>query len=62
MRTVLIWNAVTNRVYEIEANTNMLMTDNWLLITNDLPPSGVWTDTEHGAFGMINYRLGVQKP
>ncbi|HBA85545.1 MAG TPA: hypothetical protein DCZ95_15785 [Verrucomicrobia bacterium] len=59
---VLRWNGVSGRLYSIDGNTNSLITGHWSLITNNLPPNGVWTDATHGADGMIHYRLGVQKP
>jgi len=33
----------------------------WFGLVTNLPPSGVWTDTTHGADQLINYRLGVQR-
>ena len=60
--TIVTWNAITGRVYSVEANTNSLVTSHWSLVTNGLPATGVWTDTMHGADDLINYRLGVEKP
>lgn len=57
---VLRWNGVAGRVYAIDGSTNLMTS--WFSLATDLPPTGVWTDTTHGADNFINYRLGVQKP
>mgnify|MGYP001766533135 CR=1 FL=1 len=58
--TVVTWDAVTDRTYSVEGNTNL--SQDWLKLATNLPPIGVWTDTVHGGEQMINYRLGVTKP
>ncbi len=57
---VLRWSAVSGRVYAIDGATNL--TQGWFGLATNLPPSGVWTDTTHGADGTIHYRLEVRKP
>ena len=54
------WNGVSGRVYSIVGSTNLL--DRWFQLATNLPPSGVWTDTEHSSDALINYRIGVEKP
>jgi hypothetical protein len=56
---ILRWDAVADRAYSIDGSTNL--PQGWFSLATNLPPSGVWTDTVHGADHLINYRLGVQK-
>ncbi len=57
---VLRWNAVSGRVYAVDGSTNLPA--GWFALATNLPPTGVWTDAAHGAEGIIQYRLGVEKP
>ncbi len=56
---VLRWNAVSGRVYSIDGSS--ALPAGWFGLASNLPPTGVWTDTTHGAERLIHYRLGVKK-
>ncbi len=57
---VIRWAAASGRVYSIDGSTNLPA--GWFGLASNLPSSGMWTDLTHATEGIIQYRLGVQKP
>ncbi len=55
----LRWDGTTGRVYAVQSTTN-LTTSSWIDLATNLPPDGLWTDT-NSVDGVRYYRLKVQQ-
>ena len=60
--TVLKWDAVAGRVYSVYVSTHLADAADWFLLTNNLPPVGLWTNRIPYSGSQRFYRLGVSKP